>query len=37
MDIFVETSQPMNIPDAAKKKKKKRNRAADNSASTFDG
>uniref|UniRef100_A0A8C8DC47 non-specific serine/threonine protein kinase n=1 Tax=Oryzias sinensis TaxID=183150 RepID=A0A8C8DC47_9TELE len=31
-----ETSQPMNIPDAAKKKKKKRNRAADNSASTFD-
>ncbi|KAF6719177.1 MAP kinase-interacting serine/threonine-protein kinase 1 [Oryzias melastigma] len=31
-----ETSQPMNILDAAKRKKKKRSRAADSSTSTFD-
>ncbi|KAM9831389.1 MAP kinase-interacting serine/threonine-protein kinase 1 [Neosynchiropus ocellatus] len=32
----VEKSQPVNIPDAAKKKKKKRTRATDSSTGTFD-
>lgn len=32
-----EKSQPVNIPDAAKRKKKKRTRATDSSTGTFDG
>lgn len=33
----IEKSQPVNIPDAAKRKKKKRTRATDSSTGTFDG
>lgn len=32
-----EKSQPVNIPNAAKRKKKKRTRATDSSTGTFDG
>lgn len=35
--IEIEKSQPVNIPDAAKRKKKKRTRATDSSTGTFDG
>lgn len=33
----IEKSQPVNIPDAAKRKKKKRTRATDSFTGTFDG
>lgn len=37
LDTEIEKSQPVNIPDAARRKKKKRTRATDSFTGTFDG